>query len=543
MDEISSRFDQKLSAEILDLSNDKQTTAFLYSKLLLHVVLHLPHDNASKQQLFSHVKKAAGQLNNYSTSLCAQFEHEYSAEQVVWWYTQPSFLYWQLNTALRKQEINGLYETRHYIVDLQDQIRALHLNFDAKVLYRGVTIQNFQLQKLEQSIGKLIHFSEFLSTSVKKEVAMGFMKPEVGNTARKIDNTMKAVLFHIDVSSRDDSLALEENFIGCIKELSQKPAEDEVLFSPNSVFRLERIQKGEDTVHNIYLRLTNERDANLEKLYQYYKEEIGANIKDWMNLVILGKLIRRMGKFQIAIHYYQMALEDETWNRCERYKTTVFTDLCLIYRQIQEYDKALEVLDKATESVKQGEYEWFARPYRMIVSNRAMVFKYKRDFEGACASYEELLKMEERAADVNNQERATTLSNLGCMYTGLGLYDLAMTFFERALSNQKDALPENHIEIGRTYSNMSTCWFGKGDPQKAEGCAQKALEIKLRSMMDGHQSVAYTKENLAMAQIASGLGEEAYNNLEEADEILQEQYPPNDLHRQTLKAVKDSIVL
>ncbi|CAF1940940.1 unnamed protein product [Rotaria magnacalcarata] len=90
---------------------------------------------------------------------------------------------------------------------------------------------------------------------------------------------------------------------------------------------------------------------------------------------------------------------------------------------------------------------------------------------------------------------------------------------------------------------MSTCWFGKGDPQKAEGCAQKALEIKLRSMMDGHQSVAYTKENLAMAQIASGLGEEAYNNLEEADEILQEQYPPNDLHRQTLKAVKDSIVL
>ncbi|CAF3749929.1 unnamed protein product [Rotaria socialis] len=541
MDEISSLFDQTLSTEILDLSNDTQKNTFLYSKLLFHVVLHLPHDNASKQQLFSNVKKSTAQRNDYSKSLSKNFEDKYKAEEVVWWYTEPSFLYWQLNKALREQEIDNLYEMRHYIVDLQHQIEKLHLNFEATVLYRGVTIQDFQLQKLEQSIGTLIHFSEFLSTSLKKEVAMGFMKPEVGNSARKIDNTMKAVLFHIDVSSRDDSFALEENFVGCIASLSQKPTEYEVLFSPNSVFRLERIQEDEDKVHNIYLKLTNERDANLKKLYQYYKQEIGANANDPTNLVILAKLIRRMGKFQIAIHYYQKALEDETWNQVEQYKTTVFTDLSLIYRQTKEYDKALEVLDKATESVKQGQHERFARPYRMIACNRAMVLKYKKDFTGALQYYLELVAMEREATDVNDQERATTLNNLGSIYYDTGYYDEAIAVFQETLSKQNNQLPENHPEIGRTYSNMSACWLRKGNHQNAEEYANKANMINSHSMMDDHQSVACTKGNLAMAQKELGLGVEAYGNLEEAEEILQKQYPPHDSYLQTLKAVKDSI--
>lgn len=542
MVETRSRLNDELSTHILDLKNNEQQPTFVYSELLRHVLLHLPHNDASKQELFAHIKESVRQSNSYSKTLGEKFEETYTAEQAISWYTEPSFLYWQLNQALREQDINYLYSIRHYLVDLHNQLKNLHLNFDPKAkLYRGIMLQDFQLTKLEQNTGKLIHFSEFLSTSMQQDIAKGFIKPEVGASTKKIDNTMKAVLFHIDISSCDHILASEQHFIGCIKGYSQKPTEDEVLFSPTSVFRLKGIRKGEDAIHNIDLELTNERDESLKQLFQSLKKEIVVVENVPTNLVNLAKLIRRMGKFPIAIDFYRKALEDKTYNQYERYQTTIFTDLSLAYRQIKEYDKAMEALNKASESVKKGPYEWFDRPYRMIANNKAMVLKYKKDFKGAHEWYVKLCTMEQAAKDVDGQEHATTLSNLGCICLELRWYDEALTFFQKALSIQTCNLLKNHPEIGRTYTNMAACWSRKGDHQKAEECAMEALNIKSRSMLNDHQSVAYTMENLAMAQKELGRTDEAYNNLEAAGEILQQQYPANDLHRQALNKAKDSI--
>ena len=149
--------------------------------------------------------------------------------------------------------------------------------------------------------------------------------------------------------------------------------------------------------------------------------------------------------------------------------------------------------------------------------------------------------MERLVKDVSDQERSTTLNNYRGLLLRMMLPDKALDCYTEVLKLQDRACAENHPEIGRTYTNISACYLIKRDHAKAKEYADKADMIKSRSMLNNYHSVALTKENLGMAQKNLGDSDGAYDNLEKAEEILQQNCQPGDEHVKAIGKEKSSI--
>ncbi|CAF0818575.1 unnamed protein product [Adineta steineri] len=544
---INTPLNDQLSVNILEWSDNEQRVTYMYNKLLRYILLHMPHTDASKGELFENIKAFTVHGTPNEQHMSDKFVREYTGpEQAVRWYTVESFLFRQLNDSLRDQNIKSLYGMRYFLVDLHQQLQKLHLNFDRKqILYRGVMLRDDIVDKLRAGRGKLLHFSHFVSTSTSEDIAKGFTRAPAGS--------QKAVLFSINIGSNADTIVVHENPIACIEKLSERPLEKEVLLAPGLIFQLKDVKPLEQSLDakkksfilwKVQLELiSDDVDTNLKKLYQSFKEEIYIDERYPTNLANLSKLLRRLDQFDLAITFYQKALVDPPLNSDAAYRTTIFTDLSLIYRQKKDYANAMKELDKAAESAKNIKNLLpFDRPYRIIMSNRAIIYKYMENFDSACQCLIDTLEMENKAKIGDTQERATTLNNLASLQMSAQRYDDAMQNFHRVLDIQQKVLPSDHPEIGRTYSNMAACCNCMNSSTEAKEYGNKAEFIKSKSLPSNHQSVAVTHIELGMALKNLGQSEQAYGHLEEAAEILTQRYPRTDPVLQSLEEAKDSLL-
>ncbi|CAF1039445.1 unnamed protein product [Didymodactylos carnosus] len=109
------------------------------------------------------------------------FDKNYDSTKAIWWYTRGSFLYRELNKALRTEKIEQLFMFRYFISDLHTQLVQLHSDYvallqeyelDVIMAYRVQTITSDEFQKLEQNIGRFISMNTFISTTTDRDVAI-----------------------------------------------------------------------------------------------------------------------------------------------------------------------------------------------------------------------------------------------------------------------------------------------------------------------------------------------------------------------------------
>ncbi len=68
------------------------------------------------------------ELKDYNRELTTElrilheFEHTYSFEKPIWWYTRESFLYKILNKVLHTENIDLLFLFRFFIHDIEKQL-------------------------------------------------------------------------------------------------------------------------------------------------------------------------------------------------------------------------------------------------------------------------------------------------------------------------------------------------------------------------------------------------------------------------------------
>ena len=257
------------------------------------------------------------------------------------------------------------------------------------------------------------------------------------------------------------------------------------------------------------------------------------------NIVQLAKLLRRLDKADLATKYYQIGLRDPIIGSNYVYQTVIYTDLALICRLKKEYKNALEYLKNAENSAQNLKIEWYDRPFRMIMGNRALVFKYLKEYRNALDCISQTLKMEQAAGVQNTVEHATTLNNLATLSIERGDLTNPIMHLERALEIQEKVLPKHHPEIARTYNNMSYFYNIIGNGKEAEKYAREASRIHAKVLPGDHQSVATTKKNLGAAQLQLEQYDEAYCNFEEAGDIWSKTFSRNDPELKDIEAAKN----
>ena len=400
---------------------DQLEPSFMYTQLFKEILLKM-EDNQQSIKYFT----AYCRSGDYgSPTNITRFENDYNANKAIWWYTNPSFIYSMLNNALRMLEADTIINMGFFIRDLHHQIEQLHKeqtdSYQGKsfVVYRGQGLSTTDFEKLRKTKGGLISFNNFLSTSKKQDVSLGFA---ISSTLGKTDTV--GILFQMSI----DPSVLSAPF-AFIDEVSYFQTEEEILFSMHTIFRIGEIKQIDknNPLYQVELTLTSDDDPQLRTLTERIREEANGET-GWQKI---GTLLLKISQFDKAEELYTVLLE---------------------------------------QTSDEGEK---ARYYNQL----GYIKDHQSDYEKALSFYEKSLEIYQKILPPNHPDLASSYNNIGLMYDNIGEYSKALSFYEKSLEIYQKTLPPNHPLLATSYNNIGSVYRNMGEYSKALSFYDKSLEI------------------------------------------------------------------
>ncbi|CAF1580533.1 unnamed protein product, partial [Adineta ricciae] len=489
--------------------------AFMYSQLLKDILIEMKYEPDAKNKLVEYCQSKYAD-STYQLTLIDEFAIEYKSDLAVYWYTKESFLYGSLNRALRTQDVETIMKMGFYVQDLHRQIverykQQSEARDDSKFkVYRGQAVSSEELEKIKTSQGGLLSFNNFLSTTLKIEVAQRFAQ-----NAHDNENVV-AVLFEMEINPKISSVP----FASVDKE-SAIEGESEDLFSMHTVFRIISTEEVVDRLWQVKLALTSENDVQLKVLGDYMRKELGEG--DSMSK--LGHLMLKMGEYDQAHDIYATQFGSREKNNAQT-QSHINHQLGYVFSAKGDYKTALIYYEKALQGKVDAvgaEDSSLAPTY----NNIAGVYQSLGDYPSALSSYHKTLSIEEKSLSTDDLALATTYGNIGLVHRLLADYKQALSFYERALAIREKTLPLNHPDLATTYGNISGLHQDMGDYSKALEYAQKALDTRKRSLPSKHPDLATSYGNLGSVYSSMGDKTKGLQYYEKSLKIREASLPEN----------------
>ncbi|CAF4120659.1 unnamed protein product [Adineta steineri] len=542
---------------------------FMYTQLFKEILLDMEYgDNATKDLAACCREVFTG--NPSELQVINEFEHDYRPQNAIWWYTRECFTYKMLNQALRTMDADIIINMGFFLRDVHQQIHQLHeqqvTSYGRKSfeVYRGQGLMKADFEKLQKAKGGLMSFNNFLSTSKDEKVSRSFAR-RVSAEPNKV-----GILF---IMSIDPCLKLTP--FASIKEVSYFKAEEEILFSMHTVFRVNAIKQMENKIqlYQVELELTSDDDQQLRSLTDRIREETSGST-GWQKL---GKLLLKIGQFNKAEELYNVLLEQTSdegekahyYSQLEHVKrdqgdyekaiwyyeqaieiqqktlpsndpdlATSYNDIGLVYNNMGQYSKALSYYEKALEIYQKtlpSNHLDLATSYNNIGS----VYDHMGENSKALSYYEKKhLKLKKKSLPSNHPSLATLYNNIGSVYDNMGQYSKALSFYEKTLEIFRKALPSNHPSLATSYNNIGGVYKKMGEYSKALSYHEKDLEISEKNLRSNHPSLATSY--WCMGSLYENMKDysKALSYYERALDIFQSAFSPTHPH---IKSVKNSI--
>ena len=506
------KIEEPLTINIFNVNNkkDQSTTGlngnFIHSLLLIDVLIRMKPIESDKKQLIQLCKKEY-RTNNMELILVREFEKDYRSDKALWWYTRNSFLYRMLNKALRVQNIDLLFLFRFVIGDIYQQLKQYQQQSPICV-YRGQVISTDELNTLRQSIDNLISINSFFSTSTNRQKALSFLNRS------KTTSDLCRVLFIIDADPR---LVKSKPFAD-ISSLSAYSNESEVLFMIGCIFRLIKIEetKNEEIVM-IHMELCGDDEHDLKELFDYMKKEFGDENEE-VNLRSFGKVLRQMGKYNLAEKIYHRLLAELPSN--DPSLSNLYWDLGIVTHDKANYDSSLEWFQKSLviqEQKGSSNYRDIGNLYNWIGEN----YRRKCELERALENYNKAIELFRNANDQDHPNMAWFYNNIGLVYDDQKKYTEALDFYKKSLAIYQQHLPSNHPNIASSNNNIGLVYYNLNKYALAVEHYQQSLQIRLKSLPGDHPNIAMSYRNIALIHEKKREWKEALELFEKALNIYQ----------------------
>jgi tetratricopeptide (TPR) repeat protein len=423
-----------------------------------------------------------------------------------------------LNRALRTTDVDIIIQMGFFIGDLHRHIERLHKeqfggDHIGKTLtvYRGQALSTADFKTLKNTMGGLLSFNNFLSTSTDHTVSLPFAHSAL------TDPDSVGILFVMTIDPSKSTTPFAS-----INAVSYFQTEDEVLFSMHTVFRIGKIQSmGENPrLFQVDLTLTGEDDKDLRVLMDRIREETYPDEEGWYRL---GLVLRKMGRFDKSQQVYETLL-DQTTDESE--KAPIYHQIAWAKDEQGEYEDAITFYDKAIEIDKKTlppNHLSFASTY----NNIGMVYGKMGDYPKALSYYEKALEIRKQSLPPNHPDLAKSYNNIGIVYENMGDSPKALSSHEKALEIRKQSLPPNHPDLASSYCNIGIVYDNMGDYPKALSYYEKALEIDQKSLPPNHPDLAMSYNNIGLLYERKGDYSKARSFYERAVNIAQQSLPSN----------------
>lgn len=269
---------------------------FFWCRLYTETIIKQPNSSDGSVELIN-LLRARYATNKTKCEQIAAFDASYCPDNAIQWYTRDTFLYRELNKAIREQDFDVLFAFRFYIHDIYQQLKTLHeqqaSSLSELTVYRGHQMESTELDRLKA--GSLISVSSFLSTSKDRHVAILF----AGSPG---SNGRVGVLFTIEIPS---AVSPKSKPYADIHSLSQFVEEKEVLFMLGTVFRVKCRQYDESIrLWNIKLELCSDDDEALKIAELSMKDELGESCS-------IQSLYRLTQSFNNKIKHFRQQLSED----------------------------------------------------------------------------------------------------------------------------------------------------------------------------------------------------------------------------------------
>ncbi|CAF1271939.1 unnamed protein product [Didymodactylos carnosus] len=433
------------------------------------------------------------------------FAQNYSPAEAIKWYTRDTFLYRILNHALRVQSVVLLFQMKFFIQDIHNHLKLLH-TYEKKqssmLLYRGQAMDNNEFNRLQQNIGGFLSINSFLSTSLRRNIALHFA---LQSSVDRADVT--PILFEMKVDTKKSPKPFHN-----ISQYSAFETEQEILFSVGTVFHIESVQKMKDGVWVVKLILDGEEDKELKELTELLRKEIHAS----NDLFTLGKLTYRMGEYEFSEQLYSSVVENLSENHPDR--ASALSNLGSLLMRKGSHSEALDCYNKCLK------WELAHSPLNFLAHaatyhNIGTAYAHLDDNEKALSYFEKAKKIEEELLPSNTTSIASTYNQMAAVYRDMGDFQNALLYAEKALSIQQTSLPKNHLEKAMSLENLGLIYEKQGDVQKGLEYFLKSLQMETIVLPALHPTLIHSHCNIGQTYLNLGNYPEALKHFKTSYDI------------------------
>jgi tetratricopeptide (TPR) repeat protein len=364
-----------------------------------------------------------------------------------------------------------------------------------------------EFKKLKKSIGGLLSFNNFLSTSTDRNISLRFAQHSLGK-----DDLV--VLFEINI----DPIIRTVPFAS-LNGISYYPAENEVLFSMHSIFRIVDLEHMHNRIWNIQLKLTNDNDPKLNSLTNFMRSEIqGPNATHR-----LASYMLKISEWDKAKEIFEVILRDTPSKNLNELS---YIEHCLgwIYEEKGDFEQALTHYRKSLDidmTYLPKDHFQLAPTY----ANLACLYEKQGKFELAMEHYRLALTIELKSPYPDQQKIATRYMNMGDLFRQLGQFEEARKSVKSAFKIQSAILPPTHPELAKTHGHLFDICLSMEDYATAIEHAKESLRIKQKCYPADHFYIAVAHNNMSAALDKLGRYKEALKEAEEAVKIGKHTYP------------------
>ena len=490
---------------------------FMYTQLLKEAILQIEDDHKKSIEEFADYCR---DQNSLSPRTIKEITEKYFDHSPIWWYTGPYCIYSMLNYGLRMMDTDIIMKMGFFIRHLHNHMDKVHREQQAKnpvttefIVFRGQGLSHEYFENMKKSEGGLMAFNNFLSTSLNREVSIGY--------AWQSNPDDIAVLFVMRVDPR----VCEQSSISFVdvKDEGHFNNENEILFATHSVFRIQGMSMIKDAERNpmweVHLTLVGENEQEMGELTRHVRKEMGSDT-GWSRL---GWILIKIGQSQKAEVLYQVLLDKAS---SDKERGDYLNQLGRVYKNMGEYSKALSSHEQSLEIYRVAlppTHPDLATSY----NNIAGVYDNMGEYSKALSSYERSLKIKKVALLPNHPSLATSYNNIGSVYVNMGEYPKALSSYERSLEIHKVALPANHPFLATSYNNIGNVYKNMGEYWKALSSYEQSLEILKVALPPNHPDLAGSYNNIGMVYMNMGEYPKALLSYERSLEIDKVALPAN----------------
>jgi tetratricopeptide (TPR) repeat protein len=506
------------SADLSNKNLNQLDPTFMYTQILKEILLTIKFEQKHIQEFIDHCR-AVFVENEHELKNVDKLQQKYRDKTPIWWYTYECFLYPMLNRALRLTDVDIIIKMGFFIGDLHRHIEQLHSEQfnghhtgDSFTVYRGQGMSKTDFKQMTKMKGGLLSFNNFLSTSKDHDVSFKFARLALPNS------DMVGILFVMTI----DPTVLTTPFASIVDVSFYKDAENEVLFSMNTVFRIGEIKSMDknDRLFQVDLTLTSDNDKDLRLLTDRIREETFPNEKGWQRL---GLLLNRMGYSAKSQQVYEIQL-GQTTNDSEKGNT--YERLGIAKCEQGDYKAALEFYEKSFQIRQETlppNHPHLAASY----NNIGMVYNRLGEYPKALSSYEKALHIQQQSLPSNHPDLGSSYINIGLVYYNMGEYPKAFSYYEKDLAISQKSLPPNHPDLAASYNNIGNVYYSVGEYPKALSFYEKAFEIRQQSLPPNHPDLGSSYYNIGETYRCMNEYPKALSSYEKSLQVKQQSLPPN----------------